>query len=493
MSIFCSINFLSNTIDKNSFNSITFRKELNLTTFRVDKKKKILKKKSIETENYDGELKKITQHNKFLKEQISLLSLKNTNIKNFMKRIINPKNENMNKINISSFIKEYNELISYSNKDMKLDVEKDLNIYKNIENEMNNKISNLLDTKKKKKKIKFLLENDIQRKDNFIQLYSTNFQNMGTVQEVERFRYLNDEIYQVDIDNYYSKYLDIYRKNLLQTTQKWNKCKNKVSKNKNEIEELKTILKNPKELKKKKFLEEQKNSNDSKENNTTEGDNEIFLLVFDEFEDDYEPALNEQDLILYEDTNVSNNNNNEIKKESNNMINKIEIEPKFNKINNRNTKKNSSNSIDVKLSNKISNSKKDLYYFPQKNFSRSIIKENTDSPRLKSNRNISINSISKLNFKQILFNKNAKYMKEEANDLAMKRFEIENEFEISKNEFKNRDEMKIKDLKKDIKLFKGKIKKKKKIIKEFQRFCNEFLIKYQRYMNSNNNEILNFI
>ena len=490
MSIFRSRNFLSNTIDKNSFNSITFRKELNLTTFRVDKKKKILKKKSIETENYDGELKKITQHNKFLKEQISLLSLKNTNIKNFMKRIINPKNENMNKINISSFIKEYNELISYSNKDMKLDVEKDLNIYKNIENEMNNKISNLLDTKEEKEKIKFLLENDIQRKDNFIQLYSTNFQNMGTVQEVERFRYLNDEIYQVDIDNYYSKYLDIYRKNLLQTTQKWNKCKNKVSKNKNEIEELKTILKNPKELKKKKFLEEQKNSNDSKENNTTEGDNEIFLLVFDEFEDDYEPALNEQDLILYEDTNVSNNNNNnEIKKESNNMINKIEIEPKFNKINNRNTKKNSSNSIDVKLSNKISNSKKDLYYFPQKNFSRSIIKENTDSPRLKSNRNISINSISKLNFKQILFNKNAKYMKEEANDLAMKRFEIENEFEISKNEFKNRDEMKIKDLKKDIKLFKGKIKKKKKIIKEFQRFCNEFLIKYQRYMNSNNNEI----
>ena len=489
MSIFHSRNFLSNTIDKNSFNSITFRKELNLTTFRVDKKKKILKKKSIETENYDGELKKITQHNKFLKEQISLLSLKNTNIKNFMKRIINPKNENMNKINISSFIKEYNELISYSNKDMKLDVEKDLNIYKNIENEMNNKISNLLDTKEEKEKIKFLLENDIQRKDNFIQLYSTNFQNMGTVQEVERFRYLNDEIYQVDIDNYYSKYLDIYRKNLLQTTQKWNKCKNKVSKNKNEIEELKTILKNPKELKKKKFLEEQKNSNDSKENNTTEGDNEIFLLVFDEFEDDYEPALNEQDLILYEDTNVSNNNNNEIKKESNNMINKIEIEPKFNKINNRNTKKNSSNSIDVKLSNKISNSKKDLYYFPQKNFSRSIIKENTDSPRLKSNRNISINSISKLNFKQILFNKNAKYMKEEANEIAMKRFEIENEFEISKNEFKNRDEMKIKDLKKDIKLFKGKIKKKKKIIKEFQRFCNEFLIKYQRYMNSNNNEI----
>jgi hypothetical protein len=41
MSIFRSRNYLSNTIDKNSFNSMTFRKELNLTTFRVDQKKKI--------------------------------------------------------------------------------------------------------------------------------------------------------------------------------------------------------------------------------------------------------------------------------------------------------------------------------------------------------------------------------------------------------------------------------------------------------------------
>ncbi|MBP5706979.1 MAG: hypothetical protein J6W76_06810 [Spirochaetales bacterium] len=56
---------------------------------------------------------------------------------------------------------------------------------------------------------------------------------------------------------------------------------------------------------------------------------------------------------------------------------------------------------------------------------------------------------------------------------------------ISKKEFRNRDELKIKDLKKDIKIFKGKIKKKRKIIKEFQNFCNEFLIKYQRYMSNN--------
>ena len=317
---------------------------------------------------------------------------------------------------------------------------------------------------------------------------------MGSVQEAERFRYLNDEIYPTDIDNYFSKYLDIYRKNLLQTTQKWNKFKNKANKDKKEIEELKRIIRNPKELKKNKNIEEQKNSF---EINTTEGDNDIFLLTFDAFDDDFEPGLNEQDLILYDDT--SNNDNNEKDKENDsnpknesiNLKNMIEKEPIYTKINNRNTKKNNSNSIDHnnRTGNKITFAKKDMYYFPQNNYSRSIIKDKTDSPRIKSNRNVSINSISKLNFKQILFNKNAKYMKEEANDLALKRFEIENEFELSKNENGNRDEMKIKDLKRDIKIFKGKIKKKRKIIKEFQRFCNEFYIKYQRYMNSNCDEI----
>ena len=486
MSIFRSRNIFSNTLDKNSFNSITFRKELNLTTYRVDKKKKIFKKKSMDNHIDDVMVKKIVQHNKFLKDQISLLSLKNTNIKNFMKRIINTTNEINNKKNISVFIQEYNELLLFNNKNMKLDVERDLNSYQNIENDMNNKISDLLLTKEEKEKKKFLLENDIQRKDNFIKIYSDNLNNMGSVQEYERFRYLNDEIYQSDIDNYYSKYLEIYRKNLLTTTQKWNKFKNKANKNKKEIAELKQILRNPKELKKKQIQEEEKNVN---ENNvlTTDGDNDVFLLTFDEFEDDYEPGVKEKDFFLYDDNENDISANNII--ESNNIKNINENKPKYNKINTRNRQLNyNSNSIDIRL-NKLHDSKKDIYYFPQKDYSQSIIRDKTDSPRIKSNRNVSINSISKLNFKQILFNKNAKYMKEEANDLALKKYEIENEIEMSKNEYGNRDELKIKDLKKDIKTFKEKIKKKKKVIKEFQNFCNEFLIKYQRYMNSISNEV----
>lgn len=486
MSIFLKRKQLSSTMDKNSFNSMTFRKELNLTTFRVDNKKKIFKKKSLEKPIYDGEVLKYIQRNKYLKEQISLLSTKNTNIKNFMRRLLNPNKELINKKNIKSYLKEYNELLSFNNKNMKLDVDKDLDNYRKIENNMNNKISNLLITKEDNEKKYFLLENDSQRKDNFIKIYSSSLKNMSTVQESERFRYLNDEIFQSDIDNYYSKYLEIYRKNLLQTTQRWNKFKNKAIKNKKEIEELKKIIRNPKEYKKK--LEEEKNINENHVT-TTEGDYDIFLLVFDEFEDDFEPDTTEQDQDLILNNDIDNNKDINNKSEISNIKNIIDIEPKYHKINTRNIKRINLNNLDNSRSvNKTNYTKKDLYYFPQNNFSKSIIKDKKESPRINSNRTISINSISKLNLKQILFNKNARYLKEEAHDLAEKRFEIENEFEFSNNECGNKDDIIIKDLKKDIKIFKQKIKKKKKIVIEFKKFCKEFWIKYQRYMNSITNE-----
>ena len=420
MSIFHSRNVkFSKILDKNSFNSMTYRNELNLTTFRLDNNKKTKKKNTVDTPFYDDVLNNFMKHNKFLKDQISILSTKNTYIKNFMRRILNINNAQNNKSNIITYLKEYNDLLAFNNKNMKIDVESVLNNYKNIENDMNNKISQLLLIKEDKEKINFLLENDIQTKNNFIEIYSSNLENIGSVQEGEKFRYLNDEILQVDIDNYYSKYLEIYRKNLLLTSQRWNKYKNKVAKNRKEIGELEKILNNPKEIRKKQTLEEQKNIN---ENSilSTDGDNDIFLMTFDEFEDDFEPGINEQDLIL--DEPIDNNNSN-IK-----IKNIKDQEPKYNKINNRNLKKYSTNTniIENRTGNKINNLKKDLYYFPQNNYSKSILKEKTDSPRISSNRTISLNSISKLNFKQIVFNKNAKYMKEEAQILADKKFQIEN-------------------------------------------------------------------
>jgi hypothetical protein len=334
---------------------------------------------------------------------------------------------------------------------------------------------------------------------------------MGSVQEAERFRYLNDDIYPADIDNYFSKYLDIFRKNLLQTTQRWNKFRNKVNKNKKEIEELKKIIKNPKLLKKNKNIEEKKNSNDYNIL-TTEGDNDIFLLTFDEFEDEssMEVTLETENIPTNQndENNISKNssinkNNNYIK--INNNFNKINTNNKYNKINNIKNQ-----NITNKRINKMNFLKREIYYIPQKDFSRSLIKNSESMKKVnhngsininicskipKTNRNISINNISKLNLKQIVFNKKKKFLKEEAKEIAIKRYKVENEYNmnISNNNLENLNDVKIqmeiKEIKKDIKRFKEKIMRKKKIIKEFKLFCKDILKKYDLYVNNNNDNI----
>ena len=472
MSTFRTRNILLNTIDKYSFNSYTNRNRLNLTTFKVDKKKKnILKNSFNNIVECNEEVKKIILHNKLLKEHISLLSIENFNIKNFIKRIMTYNINKTNNKNLKTFFEEYIQQLIFNKKKLKKSVDKHLNDYKKIEENMNNKISNLLIAKEELQKTEFLLENDIQKKDNFIKIYLRNCKNIGSVQENERFRYLNDELYQNDIDSYLAKYLDIYRKNLLQTTQKWNKSKNKINKCTQEIEDLKNILKNPKEYKNTYINKIEINNNNNNDNNNisiNENDKDIFLMTFDEFEDDFEPDLNEEESIN-DDIDINLNKNNCIK---------IVKEPKYNKININKLTRNIQNR-DITKNNNI---KKDLYYFPQNNYSNSIIKEKIDSPQINSNRTVSINNISKLNFNQIIFNKNLRYMKEEANNLALKKYEIENEFEKSDNVV-DRDDMKIKDLKNDIKIFKKKIKKKKKLIKNFKTFCDDFMTRYPNFIN----------
>ena len=61
-----------------------------------------------------------------------------------------------------------------------------------------------------------------------------------------------------------------------------------------------------------------------------------------------------------------------------------------------------------------------------------------------SNRNVSINSISKLNLKQIVFNKKYKFIKEEAKEMAIKRYKFEKEYkEDISNNLENPNEIKI--------------------------------------------------
>ena len=482
MTTFRSRNILLSSVDKYSFSSLTNRNRLNLTTLKIDKRKKnILKNSYNKISEYNEEVKNIKLYNKLLRDQISVLKIENINIKNFMKRIMTfncKKLNNSDKNELKSFFEDYNQQLIFNKKKLKKIVDKDLIEYKKVEDNMNNKISKLIIAKDELERIKFLLENDIQRKNNFIQIYLKNFKNIGSVQENEKFRYLNDELFQNDIDTYYGKYLDVYRKNLLQTTQRWNKSKNKVNKCTKEIEELKNIIKNPN---KKEDLNKEK-LNTSKNNyiNSTENDKDIFLLSFDEFEDDFESEITEEDFSL----NDFNKNKNIDSINNNNKVIKFEKEPKFSKINLNDLKKNniSNKNNNRDIINKRNNAKKDLYYFPQNNYSNSIIRDKLDSPVI-SNRTISINNISKLNFNKIIFNKNLRYQKEEANNLALKKFEIENEYQNSGNNVINRNDMKIKDLKSDIKIFKNKIKKKKKLIKNFNIFYDDFLKKYNRYTN----------
>ena len=116
------------------------------------------------------------------------------------------------------------------------------------------------------------------------------------------------------------------------------------------------------------------------------------------------------------------------------------------------------------------------------------------------NRNFSINSISKLNLNQVVFNKNYKFIKEDEKEMAKRRYKIENEYKINNitnNLYEDQKYLKIKiqikEIKNDIKRFKEKIKRKKKIIKEFKSYLKDILKKYDRYINKrNDNDNNNF-
>ena len=502
-----SRNYLSNSINyqKSSSSNLPIYEE------------KIFPKKFFLTNltEYAGEARIIIQNNNSLKQKISILKKNNLLIKNFISKITtinkdmklklkinnNSNNNNclFNKDIIYTLIKEYNELIKNNNNILKEKVEKEKekneNYIKNLEFEINDLNVSLEESLN----MNFSLDNKNKYKDNIIKDLTQSYENIGCIQEITRYRFLNEELTQHEIDKYFEKYLSIYQNNLLNITQNWNKYRNKAIKFENEKEELLKILENPEKVE-----ENQTNINEKKdEKNLDTNENELFLLTFDEFEDESRDVTLETENIQTNQSEENNINTN------NNIINKnnyIKINNNFNKIN-INNKHNKNNDLKNQIAINKRIRKRDIYYIPQKDYSRSLIK-NSESIRKvmekekinlcpitpKTNRNISINSISKLNLKQIVFNKNNKYLKEEAKEIAIKRYKIENEYKlnISNNNIENINEIKIqmeiREIKKDIKLFKEKIKRKKKIIKEFKIFCKDILRKYYLYLNNNNIE-----
>ena len=439
---------------------------------------------------YAGEARTIIQYNNSLKQEISTIKKNNLYLKKMINKIItinkdikfklkkNTNNIHLYKDNLFYIVKEYNDLIKKNNLDFQI-------------NDLNEKLEESINKN-------FMLENKNKYKDNFILELTNSYENIGCIQEITRYIYANEEMNQNDIDKYYSKHLAVFQQSLLNFTQSWNKYKNRAIKFEQEIEDLQNILENPDKLDRNKNKLE--NSEESK-NITTE--NDLFLLTFDEFEDESRETTLEMENEDVSGNNTLINSKNNYIKINNYNYNKINPNIKYSKISKTNNAKNQNLNQNNRRINRINLIKRDIYYIPQKDFSRSLIKNseslrkvitkdnfNFQSQMPKSNRNVSINSVSKLNLKQIVFNKKNKYIKEDAKEMALKRYKIENEYKmnISNNKIENPNELKIqmeiKELKKDINRFKEKIQRKKKIIKEFKYFCKDILKKYNIYMNN---------
>ena len=517
----------------NSSNSIDIKSSLISNTFKLEEK--INKRNKILTNltEYAGEAREIIQNNNLLRQKISELKKNNTHTKNFINKIITinkdikfklKKNNNTNNIhlykeNLFNIVKEYNDFIRNNNNILKEKIKKEKEKNKKYNNDLNLEIGDLNQTYEESLNLNFILDNRNKYKENFIHVLADSYENIGYIQEITRYRFVNDEMNQQELDKYYSKHLSIFQQSLLNITQSWNKYKNRAIKFEQEIEKLQQILENPEIYEKEKKNVEK--NDDEKYNSSFE--NDLFLLTFDEFEDESKDfSLDTENLTTNpnEDNNNKNNNNiiilennNAIKTNVNNNFNyikgnnynKINPNVKFNKIN-----KAKSQNQNFRRLNKTIFNKRDIYYIPQNDFSRSLIKNSESVKKImpkerinicsqipKSNRDVSINSISKLNLKQIVFNKKNKFIKEEAKEMAIKRYKIENEYKEdlsnnidSPNEIKIK--MEIKEIKKDIKRFKEKIMRKKKIIKEFKLFCKDIIKKYDIYINNDKSRNIYF-
>ena len=54
-----------------------------------------------------------------------------------------------------------------------------------------------------------------QYKESIIRVLANKRENIGYIQEITRFRFVNDEMNRQDIDKYYSKHLSIFHQSLL--------------------------------------------------------------------------------------------------------------------------------------------------------------------------------------------------------------------------------------------------------------------------------------
>ena len=343
----------------NGFKSRNNNSKINLCkTSRIEDNMNIKNKILLNLTEYAEEARIIIKKNNSLKQKLNSINKNNLEIKNLINKIItinkdiknkfksknNKNNINKNiylfKDNLFNIVKEYNNLIERSNSKYKNEIQKEKEKNEVHKNKLISEIENLNLSLEESLNSKFRLENKIIYKDNIIQGLIDNYEKIGYIQEEVRYRFINDEMSQQDIDKYFSKHLSIFQQNLLNSIQNWNKYKNRAIKFEEEIENLKKILKNPQNIEK----YETKNNPKKIEEYTNTTENDLFLLTFDEFEDD------SREVSLEIETLQTNQNQNEditnININNNNIKN-----CNYHKINNTNLKHNKTYNIKNQNSN----------------------------------------------------------------------------------------------------------------------------------------------
>ena len=230
----------------NNYNTFDTKNSFNSNTVKIEEQFHVKSQILTNLTEYAGEARIIIQKNNILKQIIALLIKNNLHTKNFINKIMtinkdiksnNKKNNNSNNSNINllkdnmfHFVEEYNDFIRKNNNILNEKIQKIIEKQENFKKDLENEIEDLNKNLEEIKNLNFMLENRNKYKENIIRDLFQSFQDMGFIQENKRYRFINDELSQSEIDKYFSKFLAVFQQCLLNTTQNWNKYKNRAKK-----------------------------------------------------------------------------------------------------------------------------------------------------------------------------------------------------------------------------------------------------------------------
>ena len=407
------------------------------------------------SENAD-KIRQLLKLNNYLKEKILNTSEKNLVLKGILTQLIKGKISKQKKILIINNINERNKNISEKNKKLK----ENINSINEKINDLNNILKNEIDEQLNELNILkddlFILLNQINLKNNYIENYKEKIKNFNCIQERIREIYI-DKTLKDQCDQYFLRQSISLQEKLQKELKDLNKVKQKITELINEKEIISSytkLLNGPKNL-----------------------ISEKGIVWETERENDIENNSEEEKSIIFRDFELSSYSISEcfdIENES-----PIKISPIFLHIPDKIHME--SSNIKKKIIKEIKNNNS----FEENNI---INNNNGNNDSL----NKKINAIPKLNLNQIQFNKNNKNIhnininlkkttnsKKSKNNITSK--SVENIKDNNNNTFNKSYydyEEKIEDMKENIYNIKEKISKNKKLIKKFKKFCKQCMKTY---------------